>query len=154
MLANNGLCVAKQGMTTREEAGEQLRIIRAVMERATVFRALSGETALIGGGFLGLLFVRSNADKPAACLWILHYGLALLASRVDSWAFQELKSQLDMSDGNLITHLRTLEKAGFISGEKLTGDGRPQTLYTLTTAGRSAFVAYLGGLEQILGLGR
>ena len=59
-----------------------------------------------------------------------------------------------MSDGNLITHLRTLEKAGFILGEKLTGDGRPQTLYSLTPEGRSAFVAYLNVLEQILGLGR
>ncbi|MEO5714313.1 MAG: transcriptional regulator [Luteolibacter sp.] len=80
--------------------------------------------------------------------------MTLLASRADSWAFQDLKAQLDMSDGNLITHLRTLEKAGFISGEKLTGDGRPQTLYTLTPSGRTAFVAYLGVLEQILGLGK
>jgi len=36
-------------MTTREEAAEQLRSIRKMMERAQVFRALSGETALIGG---------------------------------------------------------------------------------------------------------
>ncbi len=80
--------------------------------------------------------------------------MTLLASRIDPWAFQELKSQLEMSDGNLITHLRTLEKAEFIAGEKLTGDGRPQTLYLMTTAGRAAFVAYLGVLEQILGLGK
>lgn len=80
--------------------------------------------------------------------------MTLLASRVDPWPFQDLKSQLDMSDGNLITHLRTLEKAEFISGEKLTGDGRPQTLYTLSATGRQAFVAYLGVLEQILDLGK
>jgi predicted ArsR family transcriptional regulator len=80
--------------------------------------------------------------------------MTLLASRAEPWAFQDLKAQLDMSDGNLITHLRTLEKAEFISGEKLTGDGRPQTLYMLTPAGRAAFVAYLGVLEQILGLGK
>lgn len=140
--------MAKQVMTTREEAAEQLRIIRSVMERATIFRALSGETALVGGavsmavawfsekrhnwqwagcwfaglavvlafyafqayrmkagsgrpfwgsglrmalrgalpsliagGFMGLLFVRSGGDVPAACMWILHYGLALLAIR-------------------------------------------------------------------------
>lgn len=140
--------MAKQDMTTREEAAEQLRMIRTVMEKATVFRALSGETALIGGavalaaawrsegrlnwsfagwwlgglvlvlafnvfqiirmkassnrpfwtpglrvalrgvlpslisgGFLGLLFVRGNLVQAAACLWILHYGLALLAIR-------------------------------------------------------------------------
>ena len=80
--------------------------------------------------------------------------MTLLASRADPWSFQDLKSQLDMSDGNLITHLRTLEKAEFIAGEKLTGDGRPQTQYALTDAGRTAFVAYLGVLEQILGLGK
>jgi DNA-binding PadR family transcriptional regulator len=57
-----------------------------------------------------------------------------------------------MSDGNLITHLRTLEKAGFIACEKLSGDGRPQTLYWLTPDGRKAFIAYLGILEQIIGL--
>jgi hypothetical protein len=140
--------MAKQDMTTREEAAEQLRVIHSVMARATIFRALSGETALIGGaaalaaawlsegrhywgwagwwlgglalvlafnvfqifrmkeshqrpfwgpglriasrgalpsliagGFLGLLYVRGDQDRLAACLWILHYGLALLAIR-------------------------------------------------------------------------
>ena len=36
-------------MTTQQEAAEQLRVIRSMMERATIFRALSGETALVGG---------------------------------------------------------------------------------------------------------
>jgi predicted ArsR family transcriptional regulator len=80
--------------------------------------------------------------------------MTLLASRAQPWPFQDLKAQLDMSDGNLITHLRILEKAHFISAEKLTGDGRPQTLYLLTPGGREAFVAYLGVLEQILGIGK
>lgn len=80
--------------------------------------------------------------------------MTLLASRAEPWAFQDLKSHLDMSDGNLITHLRTLEKAEFISGEKLSGGGRPQTLYTLSDAGKKAFVAYLTVLEQILDLGK
>lgn len=80
--------------------------------------------------------------------------MTLLASRAAAWAFQDLKAELDMSDGNLITHLRTLEKAGFIEAEKSTGDGRPQTIYALTQAGRDAFVAYLAVLEQILDLGR
>ncbi len=80
--------------------------------------------------------------------------MTLLASRTEAWAFQDMKAQLEMSDGNLISHLRILEKAEFIAGEKRTGDGRPQTLYLLTVAGRGAFVAYLGVLEQILGLGK
>lgn len=80
--------------------------------------------------------------------------MTLLSSRAEPWSFQDLKAQLDMSDGNLITHLRTLEKAGFIGGEKSHGEGRPQTVYELTAEGRAAFLAYLGVLEQILGLGR
>ncbi|WP_035608983.1 transcriptional regulator [Haloferula sp. BvORR071] len=80
--------------------------------------------------------------------------MTLLASRGDPWPFQDLKLELEMSDGNLITHLRTLEQAGYLTGEKLTGDGRPQTLYTLTAPGRKAFEDYLSILEQILNLGK
>ena len=80
--------------------------------------------------------------------------MTLLASRANPWPFQDLKAELEMSDGNLITHLRTLEQAGYISGEKLTGDGRPQTLYTLTGPGRKAFEDYHAILEQILNLGK
>lgn len=80
--------------------------------------------------------------------------MTLLASRTNAWPFQDLKLELEMSDGNLITHLRTLEQAGYISGEKLTGDGRPQTLYALTKEGRKAFEDYLAILEQILNLGK
>ena len=138
-------------MTTHQEAAEQLRVIRTMMERATIFRALSGEAALVGGamslaagwmsedrhgwrwggiwlgglaivllfatwqllrisqmhsrpvwshglkvalrgalpslivgGFLGLLYLKygnANVEFIAACFWILHYGLALLAIR-------------------------------------------------------------------------
>lgn len=80
--------------------------------------------------------------------------MTLLASRSEPWPYQDLKYELEMSDGNLITHLRTLEAAGYIAGEKLTGDGRPQTRYALKPAGRKAFEEYLHILEKILDLGR
>jgi predicted ArsR family transcriptional regulator len=80
--------------------------------------------------------------------------MTLLASRAEPWAFQDLKSQLDMSDGNLITHLRSLDSAGYIEAHKLTGDGRPQTNYRLSSAGKSAFTGYLTILEKIVDMGR
>ena len=80
--------------------------------------------------------------------------MTLLASRAEPWPFQDLKSELGQSDGNLITHLRTLGTAGYVDSIKLTGDGRPQTLYSLTAPGRKAFEDYLGILEQILDLGK
>ena len=75
--------------------------------------------------------------------------MTLLAARAE-WSFQDLKAELQMSDGNLITHIRTLFDAGYISMAKQTGESRPQTTYSLTIAGRSAYNDYLSVLEQIL----
>ncbi|HEV2095890.1 MAG TPA: transcriptional regulator [Chthoniobacterales bacterium] len=77
--------------------------------------------------------------------------LTLLATRV-RWSFQDLKTELKMSDGNLITHLRTLHKLGLVAVTKEVLD-RPQTNYSLTARGRSAFQDYLRVLEQIVKVG-
>jgi DNA-binding HxlR family transcriptional regulator len=78
--------------------------------------------------------------------------MTLLATRA-SWAFQELKAELKMSDGNLVTHLRTLHDAGLVAVIKEVQD-RPQTSYALTTKGRKAFQEYLSLLEDIVQAGR
>jgi DNA-binding HxlR family transcriptional regulator len=78
--------------------------------------------------------------------------MTLLAARTE-WKFQDLKSELNMSDGNLVTHLRTLYKAGYVSITKEI-EKRPQTSYALTEAGRKAFSDYLAVLEQILDAGK
>jgi predicted ArsR family transcriptional regulator len=80
--------------------------------------------------------------------------MTLLASRAEHWPFQDLKSELAMSDGNLVTHLRTLEKAGYVESEKIEGIGRPQTCYGVTSAGRTAFTGYLKVLEAIVDASR
>ena len=80
--------------------------------------------------------------------------VTLLASRSEPWPFQDLKAELQMSDGNLITHLRTLSKADYVQSEKVEGEGRPQTHYELTSAGRKAFEGYLAILEEIVDLGK
>jgi DNA-binding HxlR family transcriptional regulator len=74
--------------------------------------------------------------------------MTLLAARA-SWPFQDLKAELGMSDGNLITHLRTLHRLGFVAVTKEVR-GRPQTSYALTARGRAAFKDYLQLLEQIV----
>ena len=78
--------------------------------------------------------------------------MTLLATR-PSWPFQDLKAELKMSDGNLVTHLRTLHEAGYVAITKEMLD-RPQTSYSLTARGRTAFQEYLGLLEQIVKTGR
>jgi DNA-binding HxlR family transcriptional regulator len=77
--------------------------------------------------------------------------MTLLAAR-SPWSFQELKSELGMSDGNLITHLRTLSKEGYVRELKSTAakSARPCTSYEVTSAGRSAFKGYVKVLEAIV----
>ena len=78
--------------------------------------------------------------------------MTLLATRV-SWSFQDLKTELGMSDGNLITHLRTLHKLGLVALTKEVRN-RPQTSYSLTKKGRGAFAEYLAVLERIIKAGK
>ena len=78
--------------------------------------------------------------------------MTLLATR-PRWSFPELKSELQMSDGNLVTHLRTLHQVGYVAVTKEVLD-RPQTTYAMTDRGRSAFKIYIETLEEIVKLGR
>ena len=78
--------------------------------------------------------------------------MTLLATRV-SWPFQDLKAQLKMSDGNLISHLRTLHQVGYVAVTKEILV-RPQTSYALTAKGRAAFQQYIDVLEQIVKAGK
>lgn len=77
--------------------------------------------------------------------------MTLLATR-SPWSFQELKGELSMSDGNLITHLRTLTKEGYVGELKSTAtdSARPCTSYEITAAGRVAFKGYIKILEAIV----
>ncbi len=78
--------------------------------------------------------------------------MTLLASR-KSWSFQDLKTELKMSDGNLVTHMRSLHQRGYVAVTKAVLD-RPQTTYALTEKGRKAFQDYLRVLEQIVKAGK
>ena len=75
--------------------------------------------------------------------------MTLLAARA-GWPFQDMKAELKMSDGNLITHLRTLQEHGFITMAKLSTVSRPLTSCSLTPQGRHAFTRYLAVLEEII----
>ena len=75
--------------------------------------------------------------------------MTLLCTRGE-WAFQDLKSELSMSDGNLITHLRTLCTAGYLKETRDDSGNRPRTSYELTPAGRKAFKDYVDVLGEIV----
>ena len=78
--------------------------------------------------------------------------LAIMATLagIASLDFNELKGRLGLTDGNLSTHARVLEEAGYLSIEKRFKGRKPQTIYRLTGRGRAAFKAYVERLERIL----
>lgn len=74
--------------------------------------------------------------------------MTLLASQ-RTRTFGDLKTASKMSDGNLVSHLRTLHDGGYVAVTKEVID-RPQTSYALTDRGRTAFEEYLSVLEEIV----
>ena len=65
-------------------------------------------------------------------------------------SFTELRDALNMTDGNLTTHIRTLQEAGYVSVTKSFRDNRPLTTCALTAAGKKAFTNYINLLESII----
>jgi predicted ArsR family transcriptional regulator len=75
---------------------------------------------------------------------------AYLAGRGEA-TFAELKRALAATDGNLDAHLGKLVEAGYLDSRKETSTaGRPQTVYSLTDNGRSAFATYVAALTALL----
>ncbi|PQJ09328.1 transcriptional regulator [Flavipsychrobacter stenotrophus] len=72
----------------------------------------------------------------------------------ESVNFNDLKSLIDVTDGNLATHLKTLEENAYIKVEKGFIGRKTNTTYTITKAGEKAFRSHLDALEKIIkGLG-
>jgi len=65
-------------------------------------------------------------------------------------SFTELRGALEMTDGNLTTHIRTLQEAGYVSVSKSYKKNRPLTTCSLTTEGKKVFANYINLLEQIV----
>ena len=65
-------------------------------------------------------------------------------------SFTEMRDALSMTDGNLTTHIRTLQEAGYVSVAKTFRNNRRHTSCSLTAAGKKAFTAYINQLEQII----
>jgi len=68
-----------------------------------------------------------------------------------SIAFPRLQELLDMTAGNLSTHLRKLEDADYVSQEKAFRGRTPVTFVATTKSGRRAFEDYMEQLKTLLG---
>lgn len=64
--------------------------------------------------------------------------------------FNELKELIDVTDGNLATHLKTLEENGYIKVQKGFVGRKTNTTYSVTKAGEKAFKIHLEALEKMI----
>ncbi len=77
-------------------------------------------------------------------------GVMALLSINDRVEFTTLKEELDLTDGNLASHLTALEKNEYISFEKDFVGRKPRTQYRITKLGRIEFEKHLNALEFLL----
>lgn len=75
--------------------------------------------------------------------------LAILAA-VDEAEFTFLRDKVNTTDGNLASHLRKLEEAGYVKVRKEFVDRKPVSRYSLTGEGRGALRTYVDRLEEML----
>lgn len=72
---------------------------------------------------------------------------------VNDWVeFKQLKETLGVTDGNLASHISTLEKKEFIEFRKMFVGRKPQTSYRVTDAGKKAFQEHLDALEALISM--
>jgi DNA-binding MarR family transcriptional regulator len=70
---------------------------------------------------------------------------------VNDWVeFSELKQHLDITDGNLASHISALEKAAYLEVKKQFVGKKPNTSYAVTRSGKKAFNEHLDALEKLL----
>ncbi|NPB03621.1 MAG: helix-turn-helix domain-containing protein [Thermotogae bacterium] len=77
-------------------------------------------------------------------------GILTLLLKEGRVEFKVLKEELGLTDGNLASHLRVLEREGLIRYEKRFVQRRPRTYYEITTEGEKRFSNYLKTLQRLL----
>ncbi|HEY0433946.1 MAG TPA: transcriptional regulator [Chitinophagaceae bacterium] len=68
----------------------------------------------------------------------------------DEISFNDLKQLLEVTDGNLASHLLTLEQSGYIKTHKGFIGRKTNTTYAITKAGQKAFSEHISSLEHII----
>jgi len=68
----------------------------------------------------------------------------------DEISFNDLKQMLEVTDGNLATHLVTLEDEGFIKVHKGFIGRKTNTTYSVTRGGEKSFTDHIAALEKMI----
>ncbi|MEX2349983.1 MAG: transcriptional regulator [Flavobacteriaceae bacterium] len=77
-------------------------------------------------------------------------GIMSVLAVNDTMDFNALKEYLELTDGNLASHLKGLEKEDFIGVNKSFVGRKPNTSYFMTKKGKTAFEAHITALEKLI----
>jgi DNA-binding HxlR family transcriptional regulator len=80
----------------------------------------------------------------------IRLGIMSILSVNESADFNAMKDLLDITDGNLASHLKALEVAAYIQVQKQFIGRKPNTRYILTELGKTAFKEHLNALEKLI----
>lgn len=80
----------------------------------------------------------------------IRLGVMSLLMVNDKTDFNTLKDLLEVTDGNLASHLAALEKSEYILVHKQFVGKKPRTTYSVTDTGRKAFNEHLDALEKLI----
>lgn len=81
----------------------------------------------------------------------LRLGVMAYLANAEVADFNELKTVLEVTQGNLSVQLRKLEEAGYVTIEKSFLGRKPRTQVRLTADGRRAFADYLDAIAKLIG---
>ena len=77
-------------------------------------------------------------------------GIMSILSVNESVNFNTMKELLELTDGNLASHLKTLEGLGYVESSKQFIGKKPNTKYAITKLGHESFKAHLDALEEFI----
>jgi DNA-binding transcriptional ArsR family regulator len=107
-----------------------------------------------GGGRLERVGGRAGPAESRELDSLIHHrmrlGIVSALAANDMLTFNELKSLMETTDGNLSVHARKLEEARYVVCMKRFEGRRPRTEFRLTAAGRHALQRYLDHMEALI----
>ena len=80
----------------------------------------------------------------------MRLGIVSALAANESLTFNDLKSLMNTTDGNLSVHARKLEDGGYIACIKSFEGRLPKTEYKITASGRRALESYLNHMETLI----
>ena len=90
----------------------------------------------------------SKLNKYFECS--IRLGIMSILSVNESADFNTMKQLMELTDGNLASHLKALETIGYIQSSKQFIGRKPNTQYMITEEGRKSFKEHLNALEELI----